>query len=315
MKEIFTVSVVIPAYNAAGFITKTLDSVRVQTFTDYEIIVVDDGSTDNTSEIVNNYIYTYSIVGKCIRQNNKKIAGARNTGIKAARGEYIALLDHDDLWYPDKLAVVLNEFNLHPGADLICHNMFMVKNGKNLGILKTGPASSDMYKKLLFTRSLLSPSATVFKKDKAVEIGGFRENPEFITVEDYDFWMRFSKVAKFYFITKILGEYSIVENGASRKIDYHHKNIEFLLRDHFASYFKNNPGFFNKIKMRKRISVVYRSALHLMIKYKQDPKKQYEYLIKMMKEFPYDLKNIVMAMFWFGTKFRKIFNINISLDQ
>lgn len=241
------------------------------------------------------------MVGQCIRRENKKIAGARNTGINFARGEYIALLDHDDVWYPNKLQVVLDKLKLHPEVDLISHNLFMVKDGKKKGVLKTGPASSDMYKKLLFTRSLLSPSAAVFKKAKALEIGGFRENHEVTTVEDYDFWMRLSKVAKFYFIKKILVEYIIVETGASKKIEYHHKNIEFLLRDHFASYFGNNPGFFDRIRMRRRLSIVYRSALHLMIKHKQDSGKQQGYFVKMTEEFPFDFKNMAMALFWIGT--------------
>lgn len=305
MKSMFSVTVVIPAYNAADFITKTLDSVIIQSFKEYEIIVVDDGSQDNTEEIVNNYMCKYGITGRCIRQENKKIAGARNTGIRAARGEYIALLDHDDLWYPDKLRTIMDEFKLHPEADLICHNLFITKDGKKVGILKNGPASPNMYKKLLLTRNLLSPSATAFKRQKALEIGGFRENSEFITVEDYDFWMRLSKIAKFHFINKILGEYIIIETGASKKIEYHHRNIEFLLKDHFTSYFGDNPGFFNTIRMRRRLSVVYRSALHLMIKYKQDSRKQQEYLIKMMKEFPFDFKNMAVALFWIGTVLSK----------
>ncbi len=313
MKRTFPVSIVIPAYNAARFITKTLDSVKAQTFKEYEVVVVDDGSLDNTGEIVDNYIRIHGLAGQCIRQENKKIAGARNTGINFARGEYIALLDHDDLWYPNKLQVVLDKFKLHPEVDLISHNLFMVKGGKKKGVLKTGPASSNMYKKLLFTRSLLSPSAAVFKKGKALEIGGFRENHEFVTAEDYDFWMRLSKVAKFYFIKEILGEYIIIETGASKKIEYHHKNIEYLLRDHFASYFGNNPEFFDRIRMRRRLSVVYRSALHLMIKYKQDSRKQQEYFVKMMKEFPFDFKNIAVALFWIGTVLSKKLSVGTFL--
>jgi len=309
MKNDVSVSIVIPAFNAADFITKTLDSVKAQTFKDYEIIVVDDGSPDNTKEIVDNYIHNHGLVGQCIRQENKKIAGARNTGIKLARGEYIALLDHDDLWYTNKLQVVMNEFKLHPEVDLISHNLFMVKDGKKKGVLKTGPASSNMYEKLLFTRSLLTPSAVVFKKSKALEIGGFRENYEFVTVEDYDFWMRLSKVAKFYFIKEILGEYIIVETGASKKIEYHHENIIFLLKDHFASYFGNNPGLFDRMRMRRKLSVVYRSALHLTIKHKQDAIKQQEYLVKMMKEFPFDFKNLAVALFWLGTVLSKKLSI------
>jgi glycosyltransferase involved in cell wall biosynthesis len=95
------ISVVIPAYNAGRFIKRTIDSVLAQTFTDYELIVVDDGSTDNTGEIVKGY-------GPKVRYIYQKNAGdgpARNAGIAAAIGEWIAFLDHDDEWLPEKLAV------------------------------------------------------------------------------------------------------------------------------------------------------------------------------------------------------------------
>lgn len=93
------VSVVIPAYNAAGFIRRTIDSVLAQTYKDFEIIVVDDGSTDNTGEIVK----SYGAKVKYVYQQNARDAAARNTGIKEAQGQWIAFLDHDDEWLPEYL--------------------------------------------------------------------------------------------------------------------------------------------------------------------------------------------------------------------
>src|SRR5687768_17409195 len=116
------VSVVIPAYNAADFIERTLESVRAQTYRSYEDVVIDDGSTDGTHELVTRWLALSGVAGTCIRQVNKRIAGARNAGMRAARGEFIALLDHDDLWDPEKLAVVMAEFDKHPEVDLVCHN-------------------------------------------------------------------------------------------------------------------------------------------------------------------------------------------------
>ena len=104
------ISVVIPAYNAAGFIRRTIDSVLAQTYRDYEIIVVDDGSGDNTGEIVKSY-------GGKVRYIYQKNAGdgpARNTGIAAANGEWIAFLDHDDEWLPEKLTVEIKLLSKHP---------------------------------------------------------------------------------------------------------------------------------------------------------------------------------------------------------
>ena len=97
------VSVVIPAFNAEQFITKTLDSVKKQTYQNFELIVVNDGSTDETAKTAASFIKDNSIAGFVITQENKKIAAARNAGILAARGTLIALLDADDIWYHNKL--------------------------------------------------------------------------------------------------------------------------------------------------------------------------------------------------------------------
>lgn len=292
------VSVVIPAYNAAGFIEKTLDSVRAQSYRSYEIIVTDDGSCDGTSEVVSRYLKEHALPGRCVVQVNKKIAAARNTGMRAASGAFIALLDHDDLWYPGKLEVVMREFGLHPEAGLICHNENISRQGRLLKTSRNGPAVKNMYERLLFTGNALSPSASVFRKDLALSIGGFRENPEFNTVEDYDFWMRLSRVAAFRFLNLILGEYQLVDRAASRQIEYHHAALEALLRDHFASYFGKNPGALQSWRMRKRLAAVYRSALGQLMERGESPQKQKEYAHKMLAQFPFEAKNLYRGLRW-----------------
>jgi len=294
------VSVVIPAYNAAGFIEKTLDSVRMQTFPDYEIIVVDDGSKDQTKEIVDKYLANYGLRGCCVRQDNKGIAGARNTCIANSNGIYIALLDHDDIWYPDKLQRTVEEFRLHPETGLVSHHLQMVQNGKKVGVLKTGPASKKMYESILFSSrgSLLSPSAASFKKEIAVSIGGFRENPEFNTSEDFDFWLRLSKVTVFRFIDEILGEYTIIGTGASKRILYHCKSVEAVLKDHFTMGLGANPSVITRIRMRKRYANLYRTILNVLLQQKAPPEIQKEYFYKMLKNNPFNIKNIALAILW-----------------
>ena len=124
------VSVVIPAYNAARFIERALHSVRTQTFQGHETVVVDDGSIDGTSDVVQAYFMRHGISGRLLRQENRGMAAARNTGMRAANGAYVALLDSDDLWYPEKLAAVMAEFDRHPAADLICHDENIIRDGK-----------------------------------------------------------------------------------------------------------------------------------------------------------------------------------------
>ena len=292
------VSIVIPAYNSALFIEKTLDTVRDQTLKDFEIVVTDDGSTDGTQAIVESFLERRKLRGRCIRQENKKIAAARNTAMRSSRGEFIAFLDHDDLWYPEKLDVVLNEFQKHPEADLVCHSENITRDGKILRVAHYGPWVPDMYERLLLEGNALSPSATVVRREKAFSVGGFREDPRFNTVEDYDYWMRLSKAATFRFIDCVLGEYQVVDRAASRRVEYHYANLEALLRDHFADYFGEDPSFFDRLRMRRRFSSMYRAALSQLAQYREAPEKQREYALKMLRTFPFDLKNLAKAALW-----------------
>lgn len=294
------VSVVIPAYNAAQFIAETLDSVRAQTYPSYEVVVVDDGSTDGTQAVVEDYFARHGLPGRCLGQANKKIAGARNVGMRAARGEFIALLDHDDLWRPNKLESVLREFERHPDADLVCHAEDITRAGRRVKTLYYGPAGVDLYERLLFKGNALSPSASVFRRDKALAIGGFRENPEFNTVEDYDFWMRFSRVASFRFVDDVLGQYQLVDRAASRQIEYHHANLESLLRDHLSAYGLDHPGLWNRLRSRYRLSRVYRSALWQLWVRRSPPTTQRRYVLNMLQEFPWAPQHWGLALFWSG---------------
>lgn len=294
------VSVVIPAYNAAAFIADTLETVASQTYRDFEVVVVDDGSKDDTKPVVDRFLKEKKLAGRCIRQANKKIAGARNTGIREAQGKYIALLDHDDAWFPEKLRTVMAEFDAHPDCHLVCHNENITEQGRFLRLHRNGPWSQDMYARLLFKGNALSPSCVVVLREKILEIGGFREDAEFVTVEDYDLWMRLAKVARFRFIDDVLAEYHFEERGASRKTVYHHTNLELMLRDHFRTLFGPEPGWGARWRVRRRLSVVYRSALGLLMTYGEDPAAQRDYALRMIRAFPFDPKNAAKFLIWAG---------------
>src|SRR4051794_36269759 len=108
------VSVVIPAFNRAFILPEALDSVLAQTFKDFELIVVDDGSTDDTEEVLRPYVERRGV--RFLPQANQGPAAARNRGIEAARGKYVAFLDSDDLWLPIKLSVQIPRMEAHPEA-------------------------------------------------------------------------------------------------------------------------------------------------------------------------------------------------------
>src|SRR5215208_4471602 len=118
------VTVITPLYNSSAFIRDTLDSLRGQTFTNWESILVDDGSTDDTVQVVEPYVTTDNRF-RLMQQENRGIAGARNTGIKEARGEWICLLDHDDRWLAAKLEKQIAYAREH-NLDIVCSDAFIV---------------------------------------------------------------------------------------------------------------------------------------------------------------------------------------------
>jgi len=290
------VSVVIPAYAAARFITATLDSVAAQTYRDFEIVVVDDGSPDDTKPIVDAWLAKTGVPGICVRRPNGRIAAARNTGLAEAKGELIALLDHDDFWTADKLALTVAEFDAHPETVLVGHDLEVVRDGRVLRVERKGPAAAGTYDRLLFSANAVSPTAATFRRDRALALGGFREDPKFNTVEDYDFWMRLSQAGPFRFIPRALGSYTVVPGSASSKVEYHHSNLESLLRDHFASHLGPNPGLVDRLRMRRRLSYVYRAAVAALLEPGADRVLRRAYARRMLASWPFSIKNLGRAL-------------------
>jgi glycosyltransferase involved in cell wall biosynthesis len=132
-------SIVIPLYNGAKFISATLDSVLAQTYKDYEIVLVNDQSPDNVGEVVKRYMMDHPAAKYIyIEQKNKGLGGARNTAIRHSTGEIIAILDQDDIWYPEKLAKVAAIYEQNPEVTIVCHNQNIRKNGRLIGLDLTG---------------------------------------------------------------------------------------------------------------------------------------------------------------------------------
>lgn len=290
------ISVVIPAYRAALFLERTLESVADQTFRDFEIIVVDDGSPDDTLAVAQRFLSQRNLPGRAIRQPNGKIASARNHALRYAKGELIAFLDHDDRWTPDKLAVVAAEFERDPGAGLVHHPCRIVDAGGNvLGKTHNGPWKPDMYRHLLLVGNRLCPSAVTVRSEALVRVGGFREDPRFDTVEDYDLWMRLSRVIRFRFIPPMLGDHLMVPGGASKRARYHYDNQEHLLQDHFASI--GRAGVWTRLLMRRRLAEVKRAAARALMRGGAAAEAA-PYVSSMLRLFPVAPRNLSIAALW-----------------
>ena len=182
-KKIFF-SIVVPCFNVQDTLRETIESILKQDFNNYEIVAVDDGSFDKTSQILNNYKIKNKI--KVITQSNKGLGAARNTGIKASDGIYICLLDADDLWVPNKLTKV-HEIIKNKKYSLISNDEIILGN-KYLFYLRNNPPRS--LSNLLISGNTLSPSAITIKKELFDKVGLFKEGKKFLGVEDWDFWIR-----------------------------------------------------------------------------------------------------------------------------
>lgn len=190
MGKVPAVSVIIPAYNTAPFMAETLDSVFAQTSTDFEIIVVNDGSPD-TSEL-ESVLTPYRDRIVYVRQENRGLAGARNTGIRLARGEFLAFLDSDDCWPAEYLAAQMQLFSNDSGLDLVYSDATLF--GSAVLLRKTfmqTAAPPTTLEGLLSEGGQILPSGTVVKKRAIVEAGFFDENLR--RVEDYDMWLRLAQ--------------------------------------------------------------------------------------------------------------------------
>lgn len=206
-------SIIIPTYNSADKLNRALSSVSKQVFKDYEVIVCDDGSCDHTKEVVNAFYEKLNL--KYIWQENwGGPARARNQGIKIAQGEYIAFLDADDWWYPDKLIKLKKYLG---SADIIFHDLdIYTPKGKSLfKKVKGRRLSRPVFNDLLTKTNALINSSVVVKKDILDQVGGFSEG--FLTcVEDFDLWLKLARVTeKFKYIPKPLGAYWIDAGNVS----------------------------------------------------------------------------------------------------
>ena len=180
------VSVIIPTYTRGWVIQEAIDSVLDQDFSDYELIVVDDGSDDNTPAALAAYEKKITV----LRQSNKGVSAARNRGIAEASGQLIAFLDSDDLWLPQKLSTQVKFFQDHPDAVISQTQERWVRNGVRVNPKKRHHKFSGMIFEQSLALCLVSPSAVMIKKSLFDTVGVFDENLP--ACEDYDLWLRIS---------------------------------------------------------------------------------------------------------------------------
>jgi glycosyltransferase involved in cell wall biosynthesis len=206
------ISVVIPTYNRAHFLPRALDSVLGQTVPALEVLVVDDGSRDDTEALMRQ---RYPQV-RYLKQPNSGVSRARNLGIAAAKGDWIALLDSDDAWLPTKLATQCAILRDHPSARLCHTEEIWIRSGRRVNRMEKHAKSGGYIFKACLPRCVVSPSASILHRSLIEEFGNFDESLP--ACEDYDLWLRICATEPVAFVgTPQIEKYGGHEDQLSRQ--------------------------------------------------------------------------------------------------
>ena len=231
------VSVIIPTYNRAKLIKRAVDSVLAQTYNDYEIIIIDDGSTDGTQDILKDYHHSIRYIYK----ENEGISATRNRGIKEAKGKYLAFLDSDDQWFPDKLAVQVNLMEKNHNLGIVCSKMNIL-NGKGEKIgTKPEQKTGKNFRELLEIGGDLPTSTVMARKECFDKVGVFDELLP--PMEDFEMWVRIASQYDIYTVPdKVFAlYYRHDEQITSDKFKVYEGTVK--LQKKFIKLFKHKPEF------------------------------------------------------------------------
>jgi glycosyltransferase involved in cell wall biosynthesis len=225
------ISVIIPTFNRSNVVRRAIDSVLLQTYKNFELIIVDDGSTDDTHDILKDYIVSERII--YVRSENKGVSAARNLGVSLSNGEYISFLDSDDEWLPCKLQMQIDLIKQGPELECVHGEEIWIRNAKRVNQKKIHQKfGGDIFEKCLGL-CLISPSAVMISKRLYTEMNGFDE--DYIVCEDYDLWLKITSLYKVGFIKEpIITKYGGHDDQLSAKyfaMDYYRvKSMDRILK-------------------------------------------------------------------------------------
>ena len=235
-----TVSIIIPTYNSEKTIKETLMSVQQQSFTDWELIIIDDGSTDNTVEVIKNITEPRI---KLFVYENGGVSTARNRGIARATGEYLSFLDADDLWTSDKLALQLETLNKYPKAKVVYSwTSYIDEKGQ---LLFLGPQFSfqgEVFKELLQKNFLLNASNLMIHTDVLDIVEGF--SPEFSYAADWYFYLRLAKNFEF----ALVPQHQILDRQSANSMSSNIEKMREQCLSMLDSIFEDAPSQLQYLK-------------------------------------------------------------------
>lgn len=281
-----TVSIIIPTYNRRQSIGRSIKSVLNQTYRDFELIIVDDGSTDGTREIVAGF--NDSRIRYIRHDKNRGEAAARNTGIKVARGEYIASHDSDDEWLPEKLAKQVRAFeNCSPEIGVVYTAFWKEENGKETYIpfAWVNKKEGNIHQELLRGNFIGSP-VTLIKRECFEKVGMFDEG--MFHLVDWELWLRISKYYHFKYIDEPLAV-----------AHYHSDNVSFNYQAFIEALELVLEKYSNEFSGDKNLLVKHYGEIGNLLVVNKETQNGRSYLIKALKLSPLSIKLLVAVLLTF----------------
>ena len=245
-------SVLVCCYNSEKYISETIDSIINQTYKHWEIVIVNDGSTDSTENIIFNYI-NQNIPITYYKQVNQGLAAARNKGLELARGEWIAIIDHDDICLPNRLEIQARHIQTNRNAKLFFANTIHFNNENEIRrhYDRFNPCQLDLSRgkalnSLLVHSGFIDTESVVFHKETALHIGGFDTKYKFVV--DDDFFKRVGSKFDIFAGEETVSKWRVHNNQATQKMEniIHQENINI-----FVKYF-----YFEGVTNRTRLRMI-----------------------------------------------------------
>lgn len=240
------VSIIVPAYNAGKYIAETIDSVIAQTYSNWELIIVNDGSSDNTLPIIETYSHKDTRIS-FITKPNTGVSDTRNTGIAKARGEFIAFLDADDVWLPNNLEKKTDYLKNHPDIDFVFSNMLQADQYLQSQTLAPKGKDTAIFEDLLLWNGevIPGPSSNLLVRKKCLD-AGIRFDKRLTTIADQNFTVQLAAKFKGKLLDEALWVYRIIPGSMS-------KSLAVMEKDSLTTYaiYKEN-NFFKSESFQKK---------------------------------------------------------------
>ncbi len=258
------VSIILPVYNGERFIQDAIKSVQAQSYTDWELLIVDDGSSDGTAAVIKAASLQDERIVYCPNEKNLGIQKTLNHGIKEAKGEYIARIDDDDIWVDaDKLAKQVAFLDAHPICSVVGTGTIEIDEQGHELFRFLPPENDRAIRRKILQKNCFTHSSVMFRRDVAQSLGGYSESQETLHLEDYDLWLRMGIQGEFHNLP-IYGVQFRLRGGSisgKNKIDQFRKARALIKK--YGAHYPNKAYATLYAFMREKLYSVY---LHMPFK-------------------------------------------------